>query len=87
MKHEERIRKLAALARIEAPPRVHVADRVMARLRAGREVVANDIRPLAYVGALSAAAAAVVTLMAFSAQETWSDVLTAAVTDIPRWWL
>jgi hypothetical protein len=87
MNEEQRIRRLASRAPAQAPPRVDVADRVMATLRRAEEAPALDARPLAWVAALSAAGAAAVTLLAFSMQASWADVLLAAFTDVPEWML
>lgn len=57
MNEEQRLRQLARVARREAPPRVDVAGRVMARLRRREADMAPNVRPLVWVAAGSAAVA------------------------------
>jgi len=54
MNEEQRLRRLAQVARREQPPEVHVASRVMARLRRCEAEAAPGVRPLAWVAAGSA---------------------------------
>lgn len=86
MNEEHRIRKLASRVRMDTPPRVDVADRVMAILRArGREGAAR-VDPLTWVAAASAAAAIAVLVAAASVGESWTDILMASRIEMP-WWL
>jgi len=86
MNEEDRIRKLAQRARLEAPPQVDIAGGVMAALRTmpgnGRTVA----DPLAWIAAASAAAAIAVLVATFSFGESWTDPFMASRIDLP-WWL
>ena len=57
MNEEQKLRQLARVARREEPPRVDVANRVMARLRRREAEATSGVRPLAWVAVASAAVA------------------------------
>jgi hypothetical protein len=86
MNEEDLIRKLAERARMETPPRVDVADSVMAALRAAAPDSPAKVDPLAWVAAASAAAAIAVLVAALRVGESWTDALAANLIDLP-WWL
>ncbi len=58
MFNESSFYKLGARARLEQPPRVDVANQVLARLRSQTRIVTIGERPLAWIAAIAAAAAA-----------------------------
>jgi len=82
MNAEQWLRQLVDRARMETPPRVNVADRVMARLRGGREEAATGWIPLGWVTALAVAVTIPVALLALAAWETWTDPLAAMSIEI-----
>jgi hypothetical protein len=82
MNPEDLVRQLAERARLETPPRVDVANRVMARLRGGREEAATGWIPLGWVTALAVAVTIPVALLALAAWETWTDPLAAMSIEI-----
>ncbi len=57
MNEEQRLRQLARVARREQPPRVDVANQVMARLRRREAETAPGVSPLAWVAVASATVA------------------------------
>ena len=73
MNPEERFRQLAERARLETPPRVDVANRVMAQLRSLTEENGAVVRPLAWVAAFSTATAVALALLALPAWQTLND--------------
>jgi hypothetical protein len=75
MNEERLIRKLAERARMETPPQVEVASRVMAILRARCDENVAPEGPLVWVAAFSAAVAVPMALLAFSVWKTWMDPL------------
>lgn len=73
MSEERIIRKIAARARVEKPPQVDVADRVMAILRSRERERLSADGPLAWVAACSCAAAASMTLLLYFSWDTLTD--------------
>jgi len=85
MNQEDKLRKLIARAQAEAPPKVHVADRVLAALLVMPPCVEKN-EPFLWVAAPAAAAAVAAVLLGFSNGATWSDLVLARLSDLP-WWM
>jgi len=81
----ELFESLIARARGETPPRVDVADRVVAILTAKQArrdrawLVSATERPWMYLAAISSAAAIPAGLLAFLLYQTWADPLAELV--------
>jgi hypothetical protein len=75
MNEEQRLRKLARIARREEPPRVDVAGRVMARLRRREADAAPRVNPLAWVAAGSLAVAVPLAIAALYMLQHWTNPL------------
>ena len=73
MSEEKIIREIAARARVEEPPQVDVADRVMAILRSREKERFPAEGPLAWVAACSSAAAASVGLLLYFSWDALTD--------------
>jgi len=86
MNEEELLRKLAQRARMEPPPHVDVANRVMAALRAAPQNGRALADPFAWVAAASAVAAVAVLVAASGFGDSWTDAFMASRIDLP-WWL
>ena len=71
MNEEEWIRKLAARARMETPPQVDVAARVLTALHSKRQEQTADEKPFLWVGAFAIASAVAIAIQAFSALDAW----------------
>ena len=83
MNEEELMKKLASRARLEQPPQLDVADKVMAALYSPTEEERVASNPLAWVAAASAALAIVVAVLAIPALDTWTDIIFAKLNEIP----
>ena len=84
MNTERTLERLARQAQDEPAPPVDVADRVLAALRSqATRAPAPAHRPLAWMAGLSAAAAAVLALVAAGAWQTCTDPLLAMLYQIP----
>ena len=79
----ERIRKLAARARMEGPPDVDVTDRVMMVLRAEAASKAPTLRPLAWVAGVSFAVAIPAAVLGLWVWSTLTDPLVIAFVELP----
>lgn len=79
----ERIRKLAARARMESPPQVDVTDRVMMVLRAEAAHTVPTVRPLAWVAGVSLAAAIPAAVLGLWVWSTLTDPLVIAFVELP----
>jgi hypothetical protein len=86
MKEERIVRKLAAVARKEAPPEVDVADRVMAILRTAGRGRRTGVNPLVWVAVGSATLAIPVLAAAVFFGDSWGETLMATLTDL-GWWM
>lgn len=75
MNEEKLLQRLAARARLEAPPTVNVVDRVMAIIREEESCVALAPNPMAWIAGFSAAAAVPAALLGFAAWNTWTNPL------------
>ncbi|MBM3498373.1 MAG: hypothetical protein FJX74_06845 [Armatimonadetes bacterium] len=71
MNEEQKLRRLARIARREEPPRVDVAGRVMARLHRREADEGLGVRPLAWV---AVAGAAVAIPLAIAAAYMWQHL-------------
>jgi hypothetical protein len=78
MNEERRLRQLARAARREEPPRVDVANRVMARLRRAEADTAPSVGPLAWVAVASATIAIPLAIAAVYMWQHLSDPLLLA---------
>ncbi len=83
MNGEERIRRLAARARLETPPEVDVRDRVMAVLQAEATQQAPTVRPLAWVAGVSFALAIPAALLGIWVWNSLTDPLVIAFVESP----
>jgi hypothetical protein len=72
MTKEKLIRRLARRARMEPPPHVDIAGRVMALVVAEGDAKPAGRDPLTWIAAFSAAAAASVALLALSTWTAWA---------------
>ena len=86
MNAEDLITKLAERARLETPPTVDVADRVIARLRAQSRETPVRREPLVWVAAASAAVAVAMLVLARDMATSWSVSAGVNLIDLP-WWL
>lgn len=83
MNDEERIRKLAARARMETPPAVDVTNRVMAILHEEAARQAPAFRPLAWVAGVSFALAIPAGLLGIWVWNSLTDPLVMAFVESP----
>jgi hypothetical protein len=83
MKDERHFRELAAQARLETPPAVDVADRVMATLRAPADEKGPADFALAWVAAAAMVFAIPSAFLAATAWEALSDPLSGILFDLP----
>ena len=70
MNEKDFIRKLGSRARMETPPSVNVADRVLRTVGDQYAAPAFPYRPLAWMAGFSAATAAIGGIMIFSHQQS-----------------
>jgi hypothetical protein len=78
MNEEQKLRQLARVARREPPPRVDVAEQVMARLRRREAQTTASLRPLAWVAVAGATIAVPLAIAAGFAWQHLSDPLLLA---------
>jgi len=83
MNEEQRLRQLAAIARLESAPPVDVAASVMARLCRRAAEAVPSVRPLAWVAGLSAALAVPLTVAAMYVLQHWTDPLLGVLLEPP----
>ncbi len=83
MNEEDRIRRLAARARMEKAPEVDVTGRVMAILRVEAERPVPTVRPLAWVAGASVALAIPAALVGIWVWNSLTDPLVIAFVESP----
>jgi hypothetical protein len=84
MSEERYLRTLAGRARLETPPPVDVADRVMAILRESSPRRRFAPGPMAWVAALSAAAAVPMALAGYAAWQSLTSPLMGALLSVAK---
>ena len=84
MNEERYLQQLAERARLETPPQVDVADRVMLALREGAHRFRFAPGPLAWIAAVSAVAAVPVAVAGFAAWQALTNPLTTTLLSVAR---